>query len=53
MTGSGLLVLNAIQPVRLFVRLIIGDSQLFCVNPRCCPNPNSYEIQWDLISIKK
>jgi len=25
MTGSGLLVLNAIQPVRLFARLI-GDS---------------------------
>jgi len=49
MIGSGLLVLNAIQPVRLFARLI-GKSQPFWANlrARCCPNPNSYKkkIQW-------
>jgi len=53
-TGYGLLVLNAIQLVRLFARLF-EDSQPFWDNPTCCPNPNSYkkEIQWDSISIKK
>jgi len=43
-------VFYAIQPVRLFTRLI-GDSQPFWANPRCYPNSYEKEIQWD--SIKK
>jgi len=53
-SGSGLLVLNSIQPAKLFTRLI-GDSQPFWANPipRCCPNAYKKEIlvQWDSISI--
>jgi len=41
--GSGLLVLNAIQLVRLIARLI-GDFQPFLANPRCCPNSYKKEI---------
>jgi len=54
MTRSGLLVLNAIQPVRLFAKLI-GDSWPFWANPRarCCHNTYEKEIQWDAIAIKK
>jgi len=50
-TGSDLLVLNAIQLVRLFARLI-GNSQPFWAYPRCCLNSYEKEIQWDSISIK-
>jgi len=42
MTGSSLLVLNAIQLVNLFARLI-GDFQPLCANLRCCRSPNSYK----------
>jgi len=37
MIGSGLLVLNAIQPIGLFAKLI-GDTQLFWANPKCSPS---------------